>query len=790
MNIYNEGPLSVKEDNTTNYRRLFAKMTSNWLWFVTSILLCAGAAYLYIKYTTPLYKVTAKLMINDAKKGSAGESQILSDLGGVTTSSVENEAEVLKTRFLMEQVVRDMKLNVNYYKAGTLLDVELYDTPFQLDLVDPVDSIKGAAFDLKFLKNGKINIRNERLDTVVSFNQPFKISKIGVVQILNTGILPDYEKLYSFSIVSFDKAVEKLRSRLTVAVTNKQVSIIDLSITQAIPKKGEDILRKILQRYVQTNINDKNEVADSTIKFIQNRLSYLGGELGDLEGNIQGFKQKNQIAEMSEQSKLIIQNSSQFVNDLAKVETQINILSSIQQYLNDDPKGNRVLPSSLIVSDPMFTNLVEKYNSLLMERGRRLMGVTETNPAIVNMDQQITNLRSDMLASLNSSKNTLNISKSDLLKQMKSVEVQMREVPQIERDYVDLARQQKIKQELYIFLMQKGEEAAIAKTSNTSSSKNIDPPKSESSPISPSKNLIYLASLFIGLILPAVIIYIRFLLNNKIESKDDITIHTQVPVVGEISHNNDVDNLVVANNSRSAIAEQFRALRTNLSFYLKGATENTIMFTSSMSGEGKSFAAINLGNIMAISGKRVLLMELDLRKPGLSAKFGMENTVGFTNFILNEELKAENIIKKLDLHENLYIIGSGPIPPNPAEMLMSERTSALMAELKGKFDYIIIDAPPVGIVTDAQLMASYADICLYMVRQKYTFKSQLEIVEALRLENKMKRIGIVVNDIKLSVGYGYGYGYSYGYGYGYGDDSDQRGGTGILYKLKKGFRRK
>jgi tyrosine-protein kinase Etk/Wzc len=324
-------------------------------------------------------------------------------------------------------------------------------------------------------------------------------------------------------------------------------------------------------------------------------------------------------------------------------------------------------------------------------------------------------------------------------------------------------------------LMQKAEETAISKTSNISVAKVIDPPKADGTPISPRKGIIYLGGLMVGLFLPVIAIFTSSLLSTAIKTKQDIISLTPGPVIGEISHNKSSDNLVVANQSRSAISEQFRALRTNLSFYLKNKDEKIILLTSSMSGEGKSFTAINLGNILALAGKKVLLMEMDLRKPGLSAKLGISNDLGFSTYTVNQDLTANDIIKPLTINKNMFIVPSGPLPPNPAETLMSDRTDGLIKELKQIFDYIILDAPPVGIITDAQLLSDYADATIYLVRQKITRKDQLKIVEDLYSSKKMKNIGIVVNDI-LSKYYGYGYGYG-----NYGQEID----LNFIQKIKK-----
>jgi tyrosine-protein kinase Etk/Wzc len=760
-------------DDDFRLEQILRKFTSKWYWFLASVIVCFALTYYVLKIQTPMSLVSAKVLINDPTKGGVtAETKLLGQLGNMASSSMANEASVLQTKFLMERVVRDMKLNITYFSKGALRDDELYSAPFVVDLFQPVDTIKTTSFDITFLPNQKIQLVSEKLDTTVSYNKPINVKGLGAFQILKTPSAVA-EGAYAFTVTSIDKRVESLASQLTVALPTDPSAVIDVTFNYSVPKKGEDILRRLLQIYVSTNVDDRNRLADSAYAFIQTRLSYLGGELGSLENNIQGFRQKNSITEMSQQSNVLINNSSQYVNDLATLETQISVLNSLEEYMQSNAKGTSIVPSTLVVSDPLFSSLVEKHNNLILDRDRRLMTVTETNPIIVNLNEQIARTNSDMLASISSSKRSLNITRNGLLQRIRSVEGQVQGVPAKERNYLDLARQQKIKEELFIFLMQKGEETAISKTYNTPNSTNIDPPKAATSPYSPKASLFYAAGILFGLLIPAALIYLKYLVNTKIDSKRDITKKTLVPIIGEIGHSKDVSNLLVGNMTRSAIAEQFRALRTNLSFYLKQPTENIILVSSGMSGEGKSFTTINLANVLALSGKKVLLMELDLRKPSLSSKFGIPNTMGFTNYVSDSSVTAKDIIKPLKSHENMFIISSGQLPNNPAEMLLSVRAADLLNSLRTQFDYIIVDAPPVGVVTDAQLLGDFADFCIYVVRHNYTLKSQLEIVEDLNKNNRMRQLGIVVNDIRIQDGNGYGYGYGYNYG-SYGDEPKKK----------------
>lgn len=737
------------------------KLLRNWYWLVLGVLVGLAVAFIYLRYSTPIYQINAKILVNDEKKGTGTDNALLGDLAGMmgAKSTVDNEVEILKTRTLMEQVVQELHANVTYYRKGNIRDVELYESPFKVILVKTDSVFVPTLFKLKPIDKTKVEISKENFTQIVNYDQTIYIPETGDIQIIYNNI-PYLEEDYLFQIIDFDSRVADFMNRLTVQVTNKLVTVVDLGFEYPVKKKGEDILNTLIDKYVQSNLRDKNTIADSTIAFIENRLVLVGQELGSVEGDIQSFKQKSQIADISAQSQILIQNSSQYIKDLADVETQLSIINSMQGYL-EDKYNTRVLPSAMLPNDVVFTGLADRYNSLLLERDRRLLSSTVNNPTIVNLDIQLTNLKKDILGNLNSTKSNLTITRTSLLKKTTQLEGAIRDVPATERIYLDLERQQQIKQELYVFLLQKREETAISKTSNISNSRIIDAPKAGNLPISPVRMFILAIGLFVGVTIPFIILYLKDLLNTKIQNKDDIKRKTNVSIIAEIGHNDKYEAELVMKESRSAIAENFRSLRTNLAFYLKSEDQKVVLLSSSMSGEGKSFIAINLALVLAFSGKRVVVMEMDLRKPNLSVKLNSKNTIGFSNYIISSKMTIDKIVQPSGVNDNLFLISSGPIPPNPSELILSERTDELMEKLKNDFDYIIIDAPPIGLVTDAQLLSKYANLSLYVVRQGYTMKSQLSIVEDLDREGKLGKMAILVNDIKHNYGYGYGYGYGY-----------------------------
>jgi len=769
-NNTNTSALSHSEDSAIDIPKLLKTYRINLHWILLSILFCSAVGYAYVKYAVPIYKVNARILVNDEKKGGgiSASGDIMGDLGGLlgTKSTVDNEVEILKTNKILRKVVEDLQLFITYYDENDYRTLETYDSPVRLNIIQMNKKVIPTEIKIDLLNLKQCRIIADDLDSVVNYNEVFKMPGVGRISIVrNAKVLAEGNE-YSAFIRDLSSAVADLKENLSVGIANKQISIIDLTLDNSIPTKGEDILNRLIFNYVQENLRDKNEIADSTIAFIQRRLLIIGGELGEAEGDIEGFKEQNNLADMSTQGRLLVETSGQYVSELGKVATQISIINSVLEYLDDEEKNKRVLPSTLMPTDVIYGGAIEKYNALLLERGRNLIGLSESNPIILNLDKQIENSRNDIKANLLSTLKGLRITERDLNLRIATSERQIKKVPTTEKNYLKLARQQQIKQELYLFLMQKSEETAISKTANIANSKVIDPPTTDVLPFFPNKKNILLISLFIGLVLPIAIIHLKELLNNKVETKDDIAKITSVPVIGEISHADQENSLAVSRDPRSIISEQFRALRTNLSFYLKDESEKVILLTSSASGEGKSFLAINLGHILALSGKRILLLEFDLRKPGLSSKLGLDKGNGYTNYILSKNDEYKKYIKPLSINDNLFLMSSGPIPPNPSELLLSVSTKLLFEELRKDFDYVIVDAPPIGLVTDAQLLYPLVDLCLYLVRQNYTFKDQINIIEDLNNTDKMNNLAIIVNDIKAKSNYGAGYGYGNGYVYG------------------------
>jgi len=766
----------AEDDDDFDVKKLISRFLDHWKFFVISLVTFIIAAIFFIRYSTPRYKVHAQVLVEDDQNNTSpfsfiGGSQMqdLSSLFGIK-SNVYNELGILETRDLLDKVVRDMNLNTTYYRKGRIRSVELYDkTPFKVDFLSVNDSIDASSIDVSFPKNGEDNkflISSSDVDldkTVAAFGDSIHTS-IGTIVLSKTGQPFEDDTDYSFTLESVDETVDNLSKDLSSEITDDQTSIVSLTLNTAIPQKGEDMLQRLISAYIERNLNEKNKISDSTLAFINGRIDIVSKDLYAIEASIQGFKQKNKIADIDEQAKALIGNASDYYNKLNDVDVQLNIVNTMLNGVKEDTK--KPVPT-LVNSDPTFIALVEKYNGLITQRDKLLLSTTESNPLVRNIDAQLSGVRNDMIRSLENQQQALEVTKSKIVGENSLINNMVNNVPVQERQYVDLSRERDVKQALYLFLLQQKETTAITKASNIPSASVIAAPKTEYKPYFPSKPVVLIIGFVLGLVIPVGYMIIKYALNTRIISREDITEETNCTILAEIGHSENVNNLLTDEYGRSVLAEQFRVFRTNLDFLTSQKICPKILVTSSMSGEGKSFIAANLAHVYAYSGKKVLMMEMDLRKPKLSSMLKVPNIKGFTNFIISGK-SVYDFIQALPNNDNIFVMSSGPVPPNPAELLMLPAVNEMFNELSKSFDVIIIDSPPIGAVTDAQILAKFSDVNLYISRQGYSYKSSLGIVNDLIENKKFPNLYLVVNDVKKGASYRYGYGYSYGYGYGYG----------------------
>lgn len=770
-------------EQTLNLKDFLLSYFKFWPWLLVSIIVCLLISFLYLRYTTPSYKVISKILIKDDKSQSASSQDILSDIDILnTTNNVNNELQILRTNYMISKVVDQLNLNIRYFNVGSFKSTEVYkNCPFQIKVLSLKDSIPLQKFEIQLLPNGSdFIVKSDSINGTYHFNDVIKDANVSFI------VQPLFKKQgnYAVNVSTPQAATELYYTNLTAEIPDKQSNVIQLTLEETVPKKGEDILNSLYQVYTQINQEDKNTTADSTINFIDTRLQIVANELSGVEKNVEQFKTNNGLyTNLQEQGSLALNNMNDVQKQLVQQEVQISVLQSIEDHIKNN--SERVVPNAADIQDPTYISVVEQYNNLVLERDRQLQTSKPDNPLVKNLNAQIETVKSNLLTNLANIKAGMMIAKNDLQGKNAQVLSQLKTTPSKERAFLDISRQQDVKQQLYLYLLQKREETAISKSGTLANSRLIEPAKSNQTPFAPNRLMIYLIGFFAGFIIPILIIYISDLFNNKITDKKDITKVTSVPILGELGHNVTKDPVVIKQDSRSALSEQFRIIRTNLQFILKGKSNQVILITSSMSSEGKSFFSINLACSLAISGKKTVLMEMDLRKPKISKELNLNFDEGFTNYMISD-LELDKLAKPTNIHPNLFVIASGTIPPNPAELLLQDKVSTLFDYLKTNFDYIVIDTPPVGIVTDAVLLGNYANASIYIVRQKFTHKQQIEIINDLAKNNKIPNISILVNDLKLKKGYGYGgYGYGYGYGYSTGYYSDDKKQKRQLWKSKK-----
>jgi tyrosine-protein kinase Etk/Wzc len=761
MNNHNNFPFQFEqaEPEKINFSELLYKYLAYWKWFVLSLALSLAGGFFYLKKQTPLYTAQSSVLLKDDKNG-LGTDDMLKQLNGVTgTKVVDNEIDILKSYTLLEKVVTDLNLQVQYFKKENLKDVELYgqSSPVTVKIVKASENPTQEPLELKilddktFLLNGKAVALNKAID-----------SPYGVLQIGFSGNASDVKEV-TIKLNTIPDVTENLIRDINIASSSKASTVLVLSLDSPVPQKGIDILNKLIEVYSQASLEDKNRVAANTLDFIENRLLLVSADLTDVEKNVESFKSSEGITDLSTEAQLFLGSVQANDQQLNQIRIQQSVLENIEGYVQRKGNTSGTVPATLGISDPTLLALINQLVELENKREQTVKLVKEDNPIMRSLDDQISNTKAGLAENIVSLQNNLAITRKKLEDQNSRIENSIKSIPSKERKLVDITRQQVIKNNLYTFLLQKREETALSYASTVSDSRIIDKARSKYKPMI-SSSLVYILFASMGVFITIGIILCIDLLSNKIRSRKEIEKSTRTPILAEVAFADHQDALVVSKDGRTAIAEQIRALRTNLAFITPGENAQSILFTSGMSGEGKSFISLNLGASLAMIDKKTIILEMDLRKPKLHTSLNIPNNVGISNYLAGQA-ELIDIIQTVPEQENYYIITCGTIPPNPAELLAKGRLEELFQKLRASFDYIIIDAPPVGVVTDAQIIEQYADATIYILRHNYTYRSHLKLVDNLYREKRFKNFNLVLNSVNEKAGYGYGNRYGYGYGY-------------------------
>jgi capsular exopolysaccharide synthesis family protein len=765
------------KESKFDFTKVIQRIRANWLYAVLSAILMVVLAVIYLYVTSPTYKAMATVLIkdNDGKSPAPQNNGIgsLESLGLYPrSSSVDNEREILVSYPLIHQVVTDLQLNLSFSTYKDFKSEPLYkeSLPFKISIegftTDNLDP-KQLRYEFHLTSASGFEISSADHIWKGSWDEPIQLP-IGKVTLVKNQAMSSWDPARSIkmAVASINAVADSYKENINADISDKQTGIINLSLNTTIPQQGIDIINGLIHRYQLSNIVDNNRIADSSIEFINNRLVTVGAELDSIEGNIQHFKQSNDLADLPSQSQSLISNAGANAKDLATQQVQLSITNSLIGYMSQN--GNdRVIPASLTINDGNLNTIIDSYNKLLLQKERALLSATADHPVVKNLDNQIKSLRSDMLSGLNSIKNSLEAGISSMQQNEGTLNSKIRKVPAQERTVMEYSRQQSIKQELFLFLLQKREESLIAKSSTVSNARIIAPGHVAAKPIAPNKKLVISFAFLLGLVIPFVISFFKSLTNLKIETKEEIENNTQTPVLAEILHNGKLldSGFVVTHSSRDAVAEQFRLLRTDLNYLLPDSSQKVILCTSCMPNEGKSYVALNLSAMLAFSGKKVVIIDLDLRKPKLAERLNLQYEKGFSHYATGDASIHEIIYPVAD-KPNLSFIPSGAIPSNPSELLITDKTKDLFDYLKENFDYILIDSAPC-IVTDARLLSKYADLTLFLVRLGTTYKDVLKRIQEMYQQEKFPNLNLVVNDLNRKKGkYYQGY-YNSKKGYGY-----------------------
>lgn len=783
-----------------NIQEILFRCLVHWPWFVFSVIVCIACAWGYLRLTTPVYNISATVLIKDDKKG--GGTSVSSELermgldGFVSSSgNVDNEIEVLRSKSLSEEVVNNLGLFVTYMDEDEFPKKELYQTSPVLVSLTPqeADKLPGRMEVAMTLQpTGVMDVQMKVGDK--EYRKEFE--KLPAVFPTDEGTVAFFVNNDTLSAVRPESVTKERHitafinrpfsvakgyaSSLSIAPTSKTTSVVVISLKNTNPRRGRDFINKLLEMYNINANNDKNEVAQKTAEFIDARIGIISKELGSTEQDLENFKRTAGITDLSSEAQIALTGNAEYEKKRVENQTQINLIVDLQKYLQGSEY--EVLPANVGLQDGGLVGAISRYNEMLIERNRLLRTSTESNPAIVNLNTSIRAMRSNVQATLDATLKGLQITKADLDREASRYSRRISDAPTQERQFVSIARQQEIKAGLYLMLLQKREENAITLAATANNAQIIDAAIADDNPVSPKRMMVYLVALFFGMGIPVGIIYLIGLTKFKIEGRADIEKLTSLPVVGDIPLADEKSgSIAVFENKNNLMSETFRNVRTNLQFMLENG-KNVILVTSTISGEGKSFVSSNLAISLSLLGKKVVIVGLDIRKPGLNKVFNIpQKDHGITQFLTNPSMNLMDLVQPSDINRNLFILPGGAVPPNPTELLARDGLEKAIETLKTNFDYVILDTAPVGMVTDTLLIGRTADLSVYVCRADYTRKAEFTLVNELSENKKLPNLCVAINGLELQkkkygyyYGYGkygkyYGYGKRYGYGYGYGE---------------------
>ncbi|HDZ15025.1 MAG TPA: polysaccharide biosynthesis tyrosine autokinase, partial [Pricia sp.] len=724
------------------------------------------AVFLYIRYFAETqYEIKSAILVKDENAGQGSlETASIKSLGLIKSShNIEDQIGILKSPGLMEKVVSKRSLNINYYVEGNVRDVEIYgdETPVDV-LVDETTSnvVYDQPIYIALLENDRYELRTSYNNTEYKkeyafgdvISEPF--GTFTVTRRLNSTYKSGRRPMY-FVIRKTDEVIDKFLKNLSVELVNDAGGLLDLRFLSVTKKKGEAVLATLIETYVEEMIKYENELAENTIKMIDDRVKLLSGEISGVEKSVEEFKTQNDLTDVGSNANIYIEQANDYQNMIIDYQSQINVIQSIESYMMEGNTDSPI-PGALSTSDPSLISSIDRYNATLMEKKQLSQSASSSNPLIVKLNKTLEDLRNAILENVRSAKSRLTIAQRNLQSNANKYQAQIAKVPAMERKLLDISRQQSTKEGLYLYLLQKREEEVLSMAAPVSSTRIVSLPKAGRWPVSPNKATLYLGGLLLGLFLPFSLIYAKDILNNKVTSVNQLSSLTSAPVLGEIARSGDNNIIVTTEKNRTPTAELFRLLRFNLEYLKKTESNKTLLVTSTVKGEGKTFIATNLGVSLATAGEKVIILSFDLRRPRLLQNLKISDTPGITDFILNQEMSVNQLIKAHPTIANLFFVGSGTEVPQVGNLMLSARIATMMEVLQNNFDRIIIDSAPIGSVSDAFALNSYIDSTIYVARQDVTKKDHLQTLTNIHQNGKLKNTMVLFNDTVSKETYGYG----------------------------------
>lgn len=797
-----------EEKSSFDFAVIYTTLILNWKWFVLSLIICLGAAHIYLRYATPIYQAAAKLLIKEEQNGRRGNSiQSSANLGIISNSNgIDNEMEILKSRTLAQQAVYDLKLYTTYRHEGRIKDHLIYGEQ-EVNVDMDYEHLKklNAPMNFKITREGRnyhvvgsyfvpiddnsYNPGSVTVDKVITALPATLGTRVGMVKFTQNGnyMLRDGESL-KVTMIAPEIAAGKYVGSLSVSPSSKTTSIAQLVITDEIPQRAIDYLKQLAIVYNRQANEDKNQIAVRTEQFINQRLEKINAELGNTEGQLENYKKRNNMVQLSMNASTAFSNADSYAQKLNEANTQVALLDELTKYMNEPSNRHQPIPSNVGLNDASATSLINKYNEIALQRNQLLHSASESSPTVTPLTSQLDDLQASIKRAMSQARAGLNIQRNSIASQQGKYQGQISNTPEQERILTQIGRQQEVKSGLYLMLLQKREENSISLAATADKGKLIDNPVFAGK-VTPKDSMILIIAFGLGLAIPALILFLLAFFRYKIEGHDDVAKLTKLPIIADVAIASDraktKADIVVHENKNNLMEEIFRSLRTNLQFLMK-EHDKVILMTSTTSGEGKTFIASNVAISFALLGKKVVLVGLDIRKPRLAELFEIDDHHhGITNLLIKDNITWDDVNKQIvnsGVNNNLDLLMAGPVPPNPGELVTRKSLEETMDILKEHYDYIIIDTAPVGLVTDTLALGRIANATVYVCRADYTQKSSFGLINGLAYEKKMPNMSIVLNGVDLSkkkYGYYYGYGKygkygkyasygAYGKQYGYG----------------------